>query len=228
MRQLFKIDESEKKRILEMHEKATKKNYLMEQTIAKCLSDKNTDLSDFIQKVGANNLCAMLTKVLENNVTNNFIGEFMYKAVTLQENPETGPPTIETKSSAKSEVKFYTITPYGAFTELFTLRLFMGKDRNLWETFNNFYELEYGQTTNKTFLDEIKNDKSPTRMVSVNILSRVIKDENQFGGNMVKLYFQNLLKTLPPEDIRKQTFDLAIAESKKTEKGQQLTQQLGV
>lgn len=31
MRQLFKIDESEKKRILEMHEKATKKNYLMEQ-----------------------------------------------------------------------------------------------------------------------------------------------------------------------------------------------------
>ena len=31
MRQLFKIDESEKKRILEMHERATKKNYLMEQ-----------------------------------------------------------------------------------------------------------------------------------------------------------------------------------------------------
>ena len=32
MRQLFKIDESEKKRILEMHENATKKNYLGEQT----------------------------------------------------------------------------------------------------------------------------------------------------------------------------------------------------
>jgi hypothetical protein len=31
MRQLFNIDESEKKRILEMHENATKKNYLMEQ-----------------------------------------------------------------------------------------------------------------------------------------------------------------------------------------------------
>jgi hypothetical protein len=31
MRQLFKIDESEKKRILEMHENATKKNYLSEQ-----------------------------------------------------------------------------------------------------------------------------------------------------------------------------------------------------
>ena len=31
MKQLFKIDESEKKRILEMHENATKKNYLMEQ-----------------------------------------------------------------------------------------------------------------------------------------------------------------------------------------------------
>jgi hypothetical protein len=31
MRQLFKIDESEKKRILEMHEKATSKNYLNEQ-----------------------------------------------------------------------------------------------------------------------------------------------------------------------------------------------------
>ena len=30
MRQLFKIDESEKKRILEMHENATKKNYLSE------------------------------------------------------------------------------------------------------------------------------------------------------------------------------------------------------
>ena len=226
MRQLFKIDESEKKRILEMHENATKKNYLMEQTIAKCLNDKNTNLSDFIQKVGANNLCAMLTKVLENNVTNNFIGEFMYKAVTAQDNPETGPPTIETKSNAKSEVTFYTIAPYGGFVELFTLSLYTG--RNLWETFNNNYELGYDQTTNKTFLDEIKNDKSPTRMVSVDILSRVIKDENQFGGNVVKLYFQNLLKTLPPEDMRKQTFDLAIAESKKTEKGQQLTQQLGV
>lgn len=31
MRQLFKIDESEKRRILEMHENATKRNYLMEQ-----------------------------------------------------------------------------------------------------------------------------------------------------------------------------------------------------
>jgi len=31
MRQLFKIDESEKKRILEMHENATKRNYLGEQ-----------------------------------------------------------------------------------------------------------------------------------------------------------------------------------------------------
>jgi hypothetical protein len=31
MRQLFKIDESEKKRILEMHENATKRNYLSEQ-----------------------------------------------------------------------------------------------------------------------------------------------------------------------------------------------------
>jgi hypothetical protein len=31
MRQLFKIDESEKKRILEMHENATKRNYLIEQ-----------------------------------------------------------------------------------------------------------------------------------------------------------------------------------------------------
>ena len=31
MRQLFKIDESEKKRILEMHENALKRNYLMEQ-----------------------------------------------------------------------------------------------------------------------------------------------------------------------------------------------------
>jgi hypothetical protein len=31
MKQLFKIDESEKKRILEMHENATKKNYLSEQ-----------------------------------------------------------------------------------------------------------------------------------------------------------------------------------------------------
>jgi hypothetical protein len=226
MRQLFKIDESEKKRILEMHENATKKNYLMEQTIAKCLNDKNSNLSDFIQKVGANNLCAMLAKVLENNVTNNFIGEFMYKAVTAQDNPETGPPTVETKTNARSEVTFYTIWPNGYFVELFSLRLYSG--RNLWETFNNDYELQYGQTSNKAFLDEIKNDKSPTRMVSVNILSRVIKDEQQFGGNVVKLYFQNLLKTLPPEDIRKQTFDLAIAEVKKTEKGQQLAQQLGV
>jgi hypothetical protein len=32
MRQLFKIDESEKKRILEMHENATKRNYLTEQS----------------------------------------------------------------------------------------------------------------------------------------------------------------------------------------------------
>lgn len=226
MRQLFKIDESEKKRILEMHENATKKNYLMEQTIAKCLSDKNSNVSDFIQKVGANNLCAMLTKVLENNVTNNYIGEFIYKAVTAQDNPETGPPTIETKTNARSEVTFYTIAPYGGFVELFTLRLYTGK--NLWETYNNNYELEYGQTTNKTFLDEIKNDKSPTRMVSVNILSRVLKDEKQFGENVVKLYFKNLLNTLPPEDIRKQTFDLAIAEAKKDEKGLQFTQQLGV
>jgi hypothetical protein len=226
MRQLFKIDESEKKRILEMHENATKKNYLMEQTIAKCLNDKNSDLSDFVQKVGANNLCAMLARVLENNVTNNFIGEFMYKAVTLQDNPETGPPAVETKTSARSEVKFYTIMPYGKFVELFSLRLFTGK--NLWDTADNFYKLEYGQATNKTSLDEIKNDTSPTRTVSVDILSKVINDENQFGGNVVKLYFQNLLKTLPPEDIRKQTFDLAIAEAKKTEKGQQLTQQLGV
>mgnify|MGYP003342690034 CR=1 FL=1 len=31
MRQLFKIDESEKRRILEMHENATRKNYLSEQ-----------------------------------------------------------------------------------------------------------------------------------------------------------------------------------------------------
>ena len=31
MKQLFKIDESEKRRILEMHENATKRNYLMEQ-----------------------------------------------------------------------------------------------------------------------------------------------------------------------------------------------------
>jgi hypothetical protein len=31
MRQLFRIDESEKKRILEMHENATKRNYLSEQ-----------------------------------------------------------------------------------------------------------------------------------------------------------------------------------------------------
>lgn len=31
MKQLFKIDESEKRRILEMHEKATRKNYLNEQ-----------------------------------------------------------------------------------------------------------------------------------------------------------------------------------------------------
>ena len=31
MKKLFEIDENEKKRILEMHENATKKNYLSEQ-----------------------------------------------------------------------------------------------------------------------------------------------------------------------------------------------------
>jgi len=43
MRQLFKIDESEKKRILEMHENATKKNYLMEQGTGNCIANESQD-----------------------------------------------------------------------------------------------------------------------------------------------------------------------------------------
>lgn len=56
MRQLFKIDESEKKRILEMHENATKKNYLIEQGTTNCIED------DSVKKA--------------NQLTNNNITEF--------------------------------------------------------------------------------------------------------------------------------------------------------
>lgn len=51
MRQLFNIDESEKQRILEMHEKATKKHYLIEQSsTAYTFSNESVAARQFIYK----------------------------------------------------------------------------------------------------------------------------------------------------------------------------------
>jgi len=70
MKQLFKIDESEKRRILEMHENATKRNYLMEQGTKPAASktcflpddanQKSTFLSTNLFKDKVNEVCTRL------------------------------------------------------------------------------------------------------------------------------------------------------------------------
>ena len=73
MRQLFKIDESEKKRILEMHENATKKNYLMEQSSNRtCFSPQDAIMNEMVQKDP--NLCTKLNGNEEFSV-----GEYYFK-----------------------------------------------------------------------------------------------------------------------------------------------------
>ena len=60
MRQLFKIDESEKKRILEMHERATKKNYLMEQGTDNCIDSKSVDKANQLTNNNITEFCNSL------------------------------------------------------------------------------------------------------------------------------------------------------------------------
>lgn len=83
MKQLFKIDESEKRRILEMHENATKRNYLMEQGTKPAASktcflpddanQKSTTYSNNLFKDKVNEVCTSL-----NGSNQFFVGKYYF------------------------------------------------------------------------------------------------------------------------------------------------------
>jgi len=117
MKQLFNIDESEKRRILEMHENATKKNYLNEGKIAKCIKDDNTNpsVAKVIGVLGADKLCGVLGTNYAKEIGQGFFGEFYYVGVL---NPESG--------NAANRVTISTFSSTGSMYDLCTFSILTG------------------------------------------------------------------------------------------------------
>ncbi len=80
MRQLFKIDESEKRRILEMHENATKRNYLMEQPTSSPTTPPQQSPEAETEITGE--------KTIKNLKDDNSLNQFINWGITDLKNPE--------------------------------------------------------------------------------------------------------------------------------------------
>ena len=73
MKQLFRIDESEKKRILEMHENATRKNYLGEQETPAAATDSSTTPQQREPFTSASGVKYKLPLITSDEILNKFI-----------------------------------------------------------------------------------------------------------------------------------------------------------
>ena len=106
MKQLFKIDESEKRRILEMHENATRKNYLNEAT-EKCVVKEPTDLSEQY-KLAISFAGGDFCKAVDSNQPMGILGKFIYN---------------RTEKDGMQMINFYMLNPGGpSITYQFTLQ----------------------------------------------------------------------------------------------------------
>jgi hypothetical protein len=97
MRQLFKIDESEKKRILEMHENATKKNYLNEQGVPETAASSGTKLNGKTYK---------MEKIIDDTSLRQFLNWGINSAELAK-----GPHTINVGMVNTATGRNYTVAP---------------------------------------------------------------------------------------------------------------------
>jgi len=206
MRQLFKIDESEKKRILEMHERATRKNYLMEGKSVPCLKDdaKNQGVIDRIVGLmgGADKLCAVLGtgKKGGKNVGQGFIGEFYYKAI---DNPNS--------YNAINAVKFYTLSTGGNMVSIFDIGI--NANDTEWAAFNVAYSMmSYNPSNDPRLYEEVKTDNSPAKLKSVDRLTAIADAATNQGLDPTKFveYLVNLINNPPAEPAKSEMVKLAI------------------
>ncbi len=140
MRQLFKIDESEKKRILEMHETATRKNYLSEapeankQPVTKgCGVDTTGPNYSEAASFAGGDFCPAV-----NNTSTpwGILGKFLYYRLDRNDASNKYGATM---------IYFFTFRPYGPTFELeFNLvDSTTVKGSPVWKFANNNFKAEY-------------------------------------------------------------------------------------
>lgn len=170
MKQLFKIDESEKRRILEMHENATKRNYLMEQgTQQNCfITEYQTKIATmFDNKVSE--LCSNL-----NNTEEFYLGKYYLKPV-------------DRNDSDKKNWNVYTVGGNGlGITEIGAIKLTTSKDKWFYEGFN---------TRNTPTVDtSLRND---VKRMSDLFTSFLPENQTSFDRTIFKEYLVNLSEIEP-------------------------------
>lgn len=213
MKQLFKIDESEKRRILEMHENATKRNYLMEGKMAKCIKDDPTtegSASKAIGVLGADNLCSVLGQDPNKDIGQGFYGEFYYIG-------QLDPP----KGNAKNYVTFYTFTAQGSVYELCNFGIMAGaKEWSALNT-NNFF-MSYNPSNDPRFVAEIKADKTPNKQKSIDALTTIVSSAEKFDPTKFADYLINLVNTPPAKTAKSDLIVLAVQNARTVPQGQKL------
>ena len=171
MKQLFKIEESEKRRILEMHENATKRNYLMEQgTQQNCFrqEDQTKIATMFDNKVSE--LCSNL-----NNTEEFYLGKYYLK------------PVDRNDSDTKKNWNVYTVGGNGlGITEMGAIKLTTSKDKWFYEGFN---------TRNTPTVDtSLRNDLT---QMSEFLTSFLPENQTSFDRTIFKEYLVNLSEIEP-------------------------------
>jgi hypothetical protein len=172
MKQLFKIDESEKRRILEMHENATKRNYLMEQgTQQNCFrtEDQTKIATMFDNKV------IELCENLNNQVDEFYIGKYYLKPV-------------DRNDSDKKNWSVYTVGETGlGTTEMGTIKLTTSTDKWFYEGFDkrNIPTVDTSLTNNVKRMSDLFTSFLPENQQFFN------------DGTKFKEYLVNLSKIEP-------------------------------
>lgn len=114
MKKLFEIGESEKKRILEMHENATKKNYLNEAQ-SKCsveLPKSMAQVTGADKKVTNAGGVATICSIFDNNSEWAIAGIYFVGTYV---------PDEESQGSANKVAIFYSVSPVGTLTSEFSI-----------------------------------------------------------------------------------------------------------
>ena len=211
MKQLFKIDESEKRRILEMHENATRKNYLMEGNKVKCIkNDTDGDVSKAIGILNADNLCSVLGQDPNKDIGQGFYGEFYYIG---QLDPAKG--------NAKNYVTFYTFTSTGSVYELCNFGIMAGDKE--WTALNtNSFFMSYSPSNDPRFVAEIKADKTPNKQKSIDALTTIVSSAEKFDPTKFADYLVNLVNNPPAKPVKSELLKLAVQNARTVPQGQKL------
>lgn len=212
MRQLFKIDESEKRRILEMHENATKKNYLNEGKIAKCIKDDNTNpsVAKVIGVLGADKLCGVLGTNYAKEIGQGFFGEFYYVGVL---NPESG--------NAANRVTISTFSSTGSMYDLCTFSILTGAKEWVGLNTDGFMQT-YVTSNNQEVLSNIKSDKTTNKQKSIDFLGYIVDTSAKFDPTKFAEYLVSLVTNPPKNPAKSETIKLAVQNARTVPAGQKM------